>query len=259
MSESARISKGDQSEQDAASPPEFMRQIERRFGPLQFDLAAHAGNKKHARYFAPRDFVEAYDPAKVARGIFVRRLMRAGAHLDEVEAALDALGGKKGKIRVPNHDPEAFGLDAFKFDWSHLSQHFHTSGSPGLLYDNCEYNDIERYAEKHAIEAKRGANSLLLTPASVGSNWWRDHCAGVADTYLLNGRITFIGSTAPYPKDLALSHFHPGAVGLIELWDWRERPGAPAGTVHQRWGDPSRTQPFAPAIWGEHRRSPEAA
>jgi hypothetical protein len=234
MSESARVSKGDQSEQDAGSPPDLMAAVERRFGVVQFDLAAHAGNRKHARYFAPKEFIETFDPSKVARGVFVRRLMRAGAHMDELEAAIDALDGKKGEVKVPNHDAEAFGLDAFKFDWSYLTERF-----GGVLYDNPEFSNIDPWAEKHALEAKRGANSVMLTPLSLGSNWWQDICAGVADTYVMtggkkelarakgqkrakrNGRVTFVGSVTSYPKDTMVSHFHPKARGEVVLWDWR--------------------------------------
>lgn len=240
MSDSARVSKGDQSEQDAGSPPDLMAAVERRFGPIVFDLAAHKGNTKHARYFAPKEFVATYDPAKVARGILVRQLMRAGAYLDETEAAIDALDGKKGEITVHNHDTEAAGLDSFEFSWAELSAMYRTNGTPGLLWDNPEFSNIDPWAEKHALEAKRGANSVMLTPLSLGSNWWHDLCAGVADTYIMtgakkgngvrkngrgrekrNGRITFIGSTTPYPKDTMISHFHPGARGEIVLWDWR--------------------------------------
>lgn len=50
---SARVSSGKDSKQDYATPPEFIKAVERKFGPIQFDLAAHAGNAVHARYFAP--------------------------------------------------------------------------------------------------------------------------------------------------------------------------------------------------------------
>jgi hypothetical protein len=237
MSE-ASVSKGAASEQDAATPSEFMAAIERRFGPVQFDLAAHAGNRKHARYFAPRDFVEAYDPVKTPRGILVRRLMRAGAHLDEAERAIDALDGKKGKIVVPNHDAEAAGLDSLKFLWAELSDTYRAPGPgqlgdpshAGLLWLNPEYSAIEPWAKKCALEAARGANIVMLTPASVGANWFRDHVAGRADVSLLNGRITFVGSTAGYPKDLMVSHFHRHAGGGMCIWDWR------SGNIYQRWG-----------------------
>lgn len=57
---SARVSSGKDSKQDYATPPEFIQAVERKFGPIQFDLAAHAGNAKHARYFAPTEDPAAY-------------------------------------------------------------------------------------------------------------------------------------------------------------------------------------------------------
>jgi hypothetical protein len=237
MSESARISKGDQSEQDAATPLSFIQAVERRFGPIQFDLAAHKGNTKHARYFAPKTITATFDPSKIAQGIFVRQLMRAGAHLDESEAGLAALGGKKGKVSVPNHDAEAAGLDAFAHDWANLSRLYRApspgpTGDPerrGLLWLNPEYSEIAPWAERCAREGRKGANIIMLVPASVGANWFRDHVAGTADVSLLLGRLTFVGSTAPYPKDCLVARFHDTAGGTIDLWDWK------AGAVRQRW------------------------
>ena len=230
MSASARVSKGAESEQDAGTPPDVMLAIARRFGPVQFDLAAHAGNKKHAIYMAPKRLEIAYDPAKTPLVIIVAQLVRAGARLDESEAAAEQIRatGKKGRVSVPNHDPNPFARDSFAQDWSALSRRFPApDGGPGLGYLNCEFSNIDPWAEKCAREARRGANTALLTPLSLGSNWWRDRCAGVADTYVMtggkqgSGRITFVGSTTPYPKDTMVSHFHPGATGAVVLWDWR--------------------------------------
>lgn len=40
------------SKQDFGTPWPFIRAVERRFGPIAWDLAAHAGNTKHANYFS---------------------------------------------------------------------------------------------------------------------------------------------------------------------------------------------------------------
>lgn len=47
----ARVSSGPGSFQAYATPPEFIAAVERRFGPIDFDLAASAENAKAARYF----------------------------------------------------------------------------------------------------------------------------------------------------------------------------------------------------------------
>lgn len=43
------------SRQDYATPPEFIAAVERRFGPISFDLAAEAHNAKAPQYFCLRD------------------------------------------------------------------------------------------------------------------------------------------------------------------------------------------------------------
>lgn len=61
---------------------------------------------------------------------------------------------------------------------------------------------------------------LLLTPASVGSNWYRDYVHRRARVYFLNGRITFVGESQGYPKDCMLSVF--GMKPGFEIWTWKE-------------------------------------
>ncbi len=46
------------SKQDYATPPEFIEAVERRFGPIAFDLAAHAGNAKAAQWYGPGGVAE---------------------------------------------------------------------------------------------------------------------------------------------------------------------------------------------------------
>jgi len=55
------VSSGTDSRQDYGTPQEFITAVERRFGPIVFDLAAHAGNRKSPYYYAPEP-----DPAAVA-------------------------------------------------------------------------------------------------------------------------------------------------------------------------------------------------
>lgn len=50
----ASLARG-QSKQDYATPPDLMAAVTRRFGPINFDLAAHEQNKKHANFFSIAD------------------------------------------------------------------------------------------------------------------------------------------------------------------------------------------------------------
>lgn len=231
-----RVTSGSDSKQDYGTPGDLLAAVEDHWGPICFDLAAHAANKKHERYFAPSYFTETYDPeehdddAKAASAL-VWSLARRGAATEEAEVIVRKVFNekKKTKFTVPNRDKKAYGLDAFEHSWVKLSRKFEwPSGTPGLLWLNCEFSDIAPWAARSKTESALGANVLLLTPVAVGANWWRDHVAGVADTYFLNGRLCFDGKN-PFPKDCALYHFSPDVEGNVYLWDWRKR------TFHRTW------------------------
>ena len=91
----------------------------------------------------------------------------------------------------------------------------------GTLWLNPPFSNIAPWAEKCAKEcADRQAWTLLLVPASVGSNWFAEHVADRALVLFLTGRITFVGSTQPYPKDLLLACYGFQARGF-STWKWR--------------------------------------
>lgn len=98
-------------------------------------------------------------------------------------------------------------------------------GAGRLTWVNPPYNACRDWLTKAYAESYFGAESLALVPASVGSNWWRDLVHGVAVVYLLNGRLTFKGHTAPFPKDLALLHYRNAGTAqapAYRVWDWRK-------------------------------------
>ena len=67
----ARISTGKDNKQDYATPADFMAAVTARFGPIAFDLAAHASNAKSPNYFAPvtgRDGPLPFDPKRLRHG-----------------------------------------------------------------------------------------------------------------------------------------------------------------------------------------------
>lgn len=99
--------------------------------------------------------------------------------------------------------------------WHSLAQDWNQYAD--LLWLNPPYNNIRPWAEKCA---ESNANILLLVPASVGSNWFRDYVFARARVYLLNGRMSFDGKH-PYPKDLILCHYgdKPG----FEVWSWKKQ------------------------------------
>jgi len=73
-----------------------------------------------------------------------------------------------------------------------------------LCWLNPPFKDIQPWVKKCVVSP--GTNILVLVPASVGSNWFRDYVFNLARVYFLNPRLSFDG-TAPYPKDLMLLHY----------------------------------------------------
>jgi len=105
--------------------------------------------------------------------------------------------------------------DAFTFHWYQLSS--------GNLWLNPPFSNIEPWAEKCAVEAAKGARILFLTPASVGSNWFRDHVFDKAMVFALNGRLHFDPARPKwgYPKDCILSVYGIYSPGF-EIWNWKK-------------------------------------
>ena len=92
----------------------------------------------------------------------------------------------------------------------------------GTAWLNPPFGDITPWALKCAAwlgYRSPGSIIIMLTPASVGSNWWRDCVHNRSQVFFLNGQIKFVGAKDYYPKDCALSVFglNPG----YEVWNWR--------------------------------------
>lgn len=107
------------------------------------------------------------------------------------------------------------GQDSLKMDWA-----LHLDGDWGWL--NPPFGNIKDWVSKAATESKNGAKITMLVPASVGSNWWMNWVEPFAYQVFLNGRITFVGETAPFPKDCALLLYHPWGFTGSEIWTWKK-------------------------------------
>jgi phage N-6-adenine-methyltransferase len=68
----ARLSTGADSIQDYATPANFIAAVERRFGPIVFDLAADASNAKAREYFTEKRnaLAESWSPRVLGDGLF---------------------------------------------------------------------------------------------------------------------------------------------------------------------------------------------
>lgn len=85
---------------------------------------------------------------------------------------------------------------------------------------NPPFADIAPWVEKAWRESQIGARLVMLVPAAVGANWWRDHVHGKAFALLLNGRLTFVGQKDCYPKDCALLVYGPDVAPGYDMWSW---------------------------------------
>lgn len=90
----------------------------------------------------------------------------------------------------------------------------------GICWLNPPFGVIGPWAKKCWDESQLGARIVMLTPASVGSNWFRDYVHNRARVLFLSPRIQFECADDPYPKDLMLSCFGWSHVGY-ECWRWK--------------------------------------
>lgn len=93
---------------------------------------------------------------------------------------------------------------------------------PGYCWLNPPYANCKDWVKKACSERAQGAKIAVLVPASTGSNWWRDWAHRKAAVLLLQPRISFVGTGAPYPKDLALLLYEHGEwEKSYDVWNWK--------------------------------------
>lgn len=85
---------------------------------------------------------------------------------------------------------------------------------------NPEFAHIRPWVKKAWVSSLCGGQVAVLVPAGVGANWWRDWVHQKARVLFLNGRLTFVGQTAPYPKDCVLLLYGPDVEPSYEVWQW---------------------------------------
>lgn len=91
-----------------------------------------------------------------------------------------------------------------------------------VMWLNPPYSDIAPWAKKCREESTRlkgRGRILLLVPASVGSNWFQEHVFRKSLVLFLAPRLTFVGHSAPYPKDLLLAVY--GERAGFQCWRWK--------------------------------------
>lgn len=120
---------------------------------------------------------------------------------------------------VPERFYSAAGIDALTDDWA-------ARFTPrDLLWLNPPFGGLgHTWAPLVARWRKRlpWLRLLMLSPASIGSEWFERYVHRQALVLAINPRITFVGCSDPYPKDCMLSCYGFG-VGF-DTWRYDGHP-----------------------------------
>lgn len=105
---------------------------------------------------------------------------------------------------------------------------------PGWNWLNPPYGrahgGLGAWTQKAWEEAQQGAKTAMLVPAAVGANWFKYWVWTKAKVLFLNGRITFVGETNPYPKDLMLLLYDEARTDKApSIWTWQQWVADQAG------------------------------
>ncbi len=131
-----------------------------------------------------------------------------------IEALKARFGGLAWDLACTPENAKAGYLcaDTFQLDWWELE---------GNLFCNPPFGDIARWVKKmHAQCTHRSAFTLLLVPASIGTNWFAEHVAGNAMVLGLSPRLSFVGCSDAYPKDLMIVCYGFSLRGF-DTWCWK--------------------------------------
>lgn len=110
-------------------------------------------------------------------------------------------------------------LKFYSIEEDSLSQDWTSLPPREWAWCNPPFSHIQPWVKK-AYESKQ--RIVMLLPASVGANWWRDWVHNKARILCLNGRITFGGCTQSYPKDCVLLQYAPYIIPAYKIWSWNE-------------------------------------
>lgn len=127
-------------------------------------------------------------------------------------------------------------IDTFKQDWREWLK-------GGLGWLNPEFDPMTLWVELCAKQSQNGARFVVLSPASISTNWFWDYVRPYATVYSVSPRIPFEGShnafppkhpragerkcdescvgCCPYPKDLMLSHYCTKPNHELQRWRWK--------------------------------------
>jgi phage N-6-adenine-methyltransferase len=126
--------------------------------------------------------------------------------------SVDLAATNDNKVCENHLGPGSIFTDSLQVAWHKLQ---------GLLYLNPPFGNIKPWISKCAEEMKKGAQILLLVPASISSKWFAECGYPYASVFALTPRLTFKTHMQVFPKDLMLLYFYDFASGF-KVWNWKE-------------------------------------
>ncbi len=155
--------------------------------------------KSKQDYETPPEFLEA-----------VKKLLGIDEFAIDLAASLE---NRKAERYIPEE------ADSLSVVWAGLWRPY--LPTPTWCWLNPPYGHIAPWVKKCAEEGAAGVKIALLVPAAVGSNWYADYVDAHAYVFKFRPRLTFVGHTDPYPKDLLLCLYGTPFRGEA-TWDWKE-------------------------------------
>lgn len=104
----------------------------------------------------------------------------------------------------------ALANDSLLADWTQVD---------GNLWLNPEFANISPWAKKCAETPTGNDRTIFLFVPLSSANWACEYVHGKAHVLALNPRITFVGHTQAYPKDMMLAVYGPPAG--FKAWRWK--------------------------------------
>jgi hypothetical protein len=89
------------------------------------------------------------------------------------------------------------------------------------MWLNPPYKNVSPWMKKCRDESRLGARIVTLTLACPGTKWYQKFVRGNALALTLTNRVTFVGESAPYPRELMICLWCNGLSGE-GYWDWKK-------------------------------------
>jgi len=90
----------------------------------------------------------------------------------------------------------------------------------GDCWLNPPFANLEPWVAKCQAQRNREGRIFVLLPAATGANWYLRYVWNRAHVVQLTPRVTFVGHSQGYPKDLVIA-VYSNIVGGVSAWRWK--------------------------------------